>query len=218
MATQSQKDILANNLKKFLDIKGISQTDLAKTLDYPEMTVSNWVNAKFYPRIDKIQELADFFEINKSDLIEDKTHKKYDEINLNKIPGIIPIQKARRIPILGTIACGPLTWSEENFEGYFVADLNIKGDFCLKAKGDSMIGAGIYDGDFVFLRKTPDVDSGKIAAVRIQDETTLKKVIKTENAVILQPCNDSYPPIILDENSDALIVGEMIGIYHTFVD
>lgn len=72
MATQSQKDILAKNLKIQLQNKGISQTDLAKTLDYPEMTVSNWINAKFYPRIDKIQEMADYFGINKSDLIEDK--------------------------------------------------------------------------------------------------------------------------------------------------
>ena len=78
MANQEQKDILSKNLKLYLARKGLSQTDLAKELGYPEMTVSNWVNAKFYPRIDKIQEIADFFGINKSDLMEDK---KDDENN-----------------------------------------------------------------------------------------------------------------------------------------
>lgn len=82
MATQRQKDILAYNLKSLLSEKKINQTDFAKLMNYPEMTVSNWVNAKFYPRIDKIQEMADFFKINKSDLIEDKTTKVE---NLNNI-------------------------------------------------------------------------------------------------------------------------------------
>lgn len=81
MANQDQKDILSKNLKIYLDRKGLSQTDLAKELGYPEMTVSNWVNAKFYPRIDKIQEMADFFGINKSDLMEDKSDDENTHFN-----------------------------------------------------------------------------------------------------------------------------------------
>lgn len=81
MANQDQKDILSKNLKTYLDRKGLSQTDLAKELGYPEMTVSNWVNAKFYPRIDKIQEMADFFGINKSDLMEDKSDDENTHFN-----------------------------------------------------------------------------------------------------------------------------------------
>lgn len=80
MATQKQKDIFAKNIKYYLNERGLTQTQLAKILDYPEMTVSNWVNAKYYPRIDKIQEMADFLSINKSDLIEDKI-----ETNTNKL-------------------------------------------------------------------------------------------------------------------------------------
>lgn len=80
MATQKQKDTFAKNIKYYLNERGLTQTQLAKILDYPEMTVSNWVNAKYYPRIDKIQEMADFLSINKSDLIEDKI-----ETNRNKL-------------------------------------------------------------------------------------------------------------------------------------
>ena len=80
MATQKQKDTFAKNIKYYLNERGLTQTQLAKILDYPEMTVSNWVNAKYYPRIDKIQEMADFLSINKSDLIEDKI-----ETNTNKL-------------------------------------------------------------------------------------------------------------------------------------
>lgn len=80
MATQKQKDTFAKNIKYYLNERGLTQTQLAKMLDYPEMTVSNWVNAKYYPRIDKIQEMADFLSINKSDLIEDKI-----ETNTNKL-------------------------------------------------------------------------------------------------------------------------------------
>ena len=67
------KVIFANNLEKYLNIKRMTQTDLSKTLNIPEMTVSNWMNAKTYPRVDKIQLLADFFGIQKSDLTEAKT-------------------------------------------------------------------------------------------------------------------------------------------------
>lgn len=80
MATQKQKDTFAKNIKYYLNERGLTQTQLAKILDYPEMTVSNWVNAKYYPRIDKIQEMADFLSINKSDLIENKI-----ETNTNKL-------------------------------------------------------------------------------------------------------------------------------------
>lgn len=84
MATQKQKDIFAKNIKHYLNERGLTQTQLAKILDYPEMTVSNWVNAKYYPRIDKIQEMADFLSINKSDLIEDKIENNTNNLTTDQ--------------------------------------------------------------------------------------------------------------------------------------
>ena len=202
------KKVLAKNLQYYMDLNNISRNDLIESLDLKYMTLSDWLNAKTYPRIDKIELLANYFNINKSDLIEDK-------IDLSQIDGITLLNKARRIPILGTIACGTPIWAEENFEGFFIADFSIKSDFIVKAKGDSMIEAGINDGDLVFLKKTPTVDNGRIGAVLIDDEATLKKVIKTDNAVILQPCNSDYQPIVLTSYDEAMILGEMVGVYQT---
>ena len=211
MATQKQKDTFARNIKYYLNERNMTQTELAKTLDYPEMTVSNWVNAKYYPRIDKIQEMADFLSINKSDLIEDKPK----DIDITKIPGIIPIKKIKRIPILGVIHCGEPIWAEENFEGYFSTDPELfMADFSLYATGDSMIDANIYEGDLVFFRKTPSPETGTIVAVLIDDEAALKKYTKTDSALIFSPCNDKYNPIVITETTDksVMILGEMVAV------
>lgn len=213
MATQKQKDTFARNIKYYLNERNMTQTELAKTLDYPEMTVSNWVNAKYYPRIDKIQEMADFLSINKSDLIEDKPKK--EDIDITKIPGIIPIKKIKRIPILGVIHCGEPIWAEENFEGYFSTDPELFiADFSLYATGDSMIDANIYEGDLVFFRKTPSPDTGTIVAVLIDDEAALKKYTKTDSALIFSPCNDKYNPIVITEATDksVMVLGEMVAV------
>ncbi len=139
------------------------------------------------------------------------------ELDYSSIPGIIPLHKARRIPILGTIACGDPIWADENYEGYFVADTSIKADFCLRAKGDSMIDADIQNGDLIFLKKASDADNGKIVAVLLDNEATLKKIYKTDDSIILQPCNTKYAPKIIHEKDydSVLILGEAVGKYTT---
>jgi repressor LexA len=101
----------------------------------------------------------------------------------------------RKVPILGTIAAGLPITATENILGYEYTDDNC--DFCLKVKGDSMIGARIYDGDIVFIRKQPDIESGEIAAVIIDnEEATLKRILKVNGTVILHPENPNYKDLI----------------------
>ena len=193
----------------YMEDKDISRTQLAEILDTPYSTLSDWVNGKKYPRIDKIELLANYFGIDKSDLIEDK-------INIEDIPGAIPMQKGRLIPILGEIACGDPILAQENLDGYFLSDPSIiKGDFILKAQGDSMIDAGIEEGDYVFISQTPDVENGAIAAVLIDDDTTLKRFYKTDSQIVLQPENKAYSPIIITEEDgkNIKILGQVIGLY-----
>ena len=76
--------------------------------------------------------------------------------------------------------------ANEEVDLYVEAGANIQADFCLKAKGDSMIGARIYDGDIVFIRKQPMVEDGEIAAAIIDDEATLKRVYYDQEAGVLQ--------------------------------
>lgn len=202
------KTTISKNLKSLMEENNINNKELASKLNVSESTVGKWLLEKATPRMGKVEELANLFNVNKSDILEDK-------IDLSQIDGITLLNKARKIPILGTIACGTPIWAEENFEGFFIADFSIKADFALKCKGDSMIEAEIYDNDLVFLKKVSDVDNGKIAAVLIDNEATLKKIVKTDNAIILQPCNQDYQPIVLTNNEDVMILGEMVGVYQT---
>ena len=88
---------------------------------------------------------------------------------------IFPVTK-KRIPYLGEISCGKPVFAREEHDCYVAAGDDIEADFCLRATGDSMIGARILDGDLVFIKASPMVDNGEIAAVIIGDEATLKRV------------------------------------------
>ena len=92
--------------------------------------------------------------------------------NISNINDIIPIQK-HKIPLLGEIACGEPIFAEESFEGYMSCD-NIKADFALRCKGDSMINARIFDGDIVFIQRQSIVNNGEIAAIIIDDDSDIK--------------------------------------------
>jgi len=102
--------------------------------------------------------------------------------------GLKPI-KTKKFPMFGEIACGQPIYANEDYETFIEASERINADFCLTAKGDSMINARIFDGDIVFIKEQPDVDNGEIAAVLIEDEVTLKRVYKYENRLELRPEN-----------------------------
>ena len=100
-----------------------------------------------------------------------------------------------KLPLLGKIAAGQPILAVEDCE-YFSPISDTRADFCLRVKGDSMIGAGIKDGDIVFIRKQDSVDDGEIAAVLVEDEATLKRVYLSDDAVTLISENPKYKPMI----------------------
>ena len=99
------------------------------------------------------------------------------------------------LPLLGKIAAGQPILATEECE-YFSPINDTRADFCLRVKGDSMIGAGIKDGDIVFIRKQESVDDGEIAAVLVEDEATLKRVYISNDAVTLISENPKYKPMV----------------------
>ena len=117
-----------------------------------------------------------------SSLADNDDYEKY---------GLKTIQ-LKKFRVLGEIACGQPIYANEEYETYIEASCDIKADFCLIARGDSMINARIFDGDVVFIRNQPDVENGEIAAVIIDDEATLKRVFKHENRVELRPENPMH--------------------------
>ncbi|MDN5389841.1 MULTISPECIES: LexA family protein [Bacillus] len=200
---QKLKEIMANNLKKQLKRKGISQTMMARDLNIPEMTVSNWVKGKTYPRPDKIQLMADYFGITRTQLTEESPS------NLTPIaPQTVPI------PVLGTIACGEPILAEENVTEYVYEspDQLPSGNlFYLKAKGTSMEPT-IPDGSYVLVREQPEVENGEIAAVLVNGDTeaTLKRIKRQGDIVILMPDNPNYSPYIITPENPARIIGQAI--------
>ena len=110
---------------------------------------------------------------------------------------IFPLQR-KRVPLLGEIACGEPIFCNEGRESYIAAGTDIKADFCLKARGDSMIGARILDGDVVFIQRDVELVSGQIYAVAIDDEATLKRVYYDEATQELRLLaeNPKYPTMV----------------------
>lgn len=104
----------------------------------------------------------------------------------------------KKFPMLGEIACGDPIWAEEDKEHYVMAGMDIQADFCLTAKGDSMINARINDGDIVFIKQQPMVENGEIAAVIIDNEATLKRwyYYPEDNKLMLVAENPKYPPLM----------------------
>ena len=135
------------------------------------------------------------------------------ESALPDVPGVLPLPACRRVPLLGSIACGKPLLAVENLEGEVEMPENIHADFALRCRGDSMIGARIMDGDIVYIRSQPDVDDGDIAAVLIEDEATLKRVYKIPGRVQLRPENPAYP--VMEYQGQQLesirILGKAVG-------
>jgi SOS regulatory protein LexA len=120
------------------------------------------------------------------------------------------------VPILGTVTAGQPILAVENIDGYFPLlseDLPNKDIFMLKVKGESMINAGILDGDKVLVQNQPSADNGDIVVAMIEDSVTVKTFYKEKNHYRLQPENDSMDPIIV---SDLSIVGKVIGLYRKY--
>lgn len=108
---------------------------------------------------------------------------------------IMPMPEMKKVPLLGSIACGDPILAAENIEDYVDIPKHIKADFALTCKGDSMINARIFDGDVVYIRQQETVENGEIAAVLNDDgEATLKRVRIYDDHVILEPENPMYPP------------------------
>lgn len=194
---------------------GLTLKDVARLVGVSPPTVSRWERGEISNmKRDKIAKLATTLELSPEDITG--TNKK--KMNLPKNATIIKMEGSfsNSVPILGRISCGSGAFLDESFDGKFEIDSSVEADYCLIARGDSMIEAGIDDGDRVFLRKTSALRDGHIYATVIKGEDTavLKKLYRDKNQIVLQPCNSNYRPQILPK-SDVLIVGECTHVLKT---
>lgn len=203
---KSAREIFSDNLQALIESRKVDQKDLAEYVGVSEMAVSNWVRGEKYPRIDRIQKIADFFNVPKSRLTEEQKP--------NNILKIEP--KFVRIPILGKIACGEPIFAEENIDGYvYELEEGLPSGklFGLIAKGDSM-EPNITNGSKVLIRAQSDVEHGEIAAVLVNDDTeaTLKRVKKQGNAILLMSDNPNYEPIVITSKDSIRIIGKAVRV------
>ncbi|HWQ98893.1 MAG TPA: S24 family peptidase [Clostridia bacterium] len=134
---------------------------------------------------------------------------KFDVFSL---PGVLPVPRMVKKPLLGAIACGDPILAVQNLDGYVDTPEGIHCDFALRCKGDSMVGARIHDGDVVYIRLQDDIENSEIAAVIIdEEEVTLKRVYKLPHGMILQAENPAYAPIQINGSHSARIIGKAVG-------
>ena len=192
MSDLGNKAVFSQNLRNLMQKFGKSRNQVCDDLGFKYTTFTDWYNGNKYPRIDKIEMLADYFNVLKSDLIE--------RTPTNAVP--IDVAHLKRIPILGRIAAGKPIYAEENIEGYTYTDLNGGHEyFGLRVRGDSMDAAGIKDGYVVIVRRQDIVDNGQIAVCLIDgEEATLKRFSRAGDTVTLMPqsTNPVHQALVFD--------------------
>ena len=177
--------------------QGMSQEALASLLGYRDRSSIAKIEAgKVNLAQSKLTALCDIFKVEIHDLL-----------------GLQPMPRFREIPVLGTIACGAPILAQEHIDGYTGVPDTIHADFALICKGDSMMGARIYDGDLVYIRQQETVENGEIAAVLIDGEATLKRVRLGPDSIALMPENPMYRPLILwgEEMNQVRILGKAVA-------
>ncbi len=123
------------------------------------------------------------------------------------------------VPIVGTVTAGEPILAVENIEGYFPISpefLKNRQTFMLKVKGESMVNAGIYSGDYILVEETPVASDGEIIVALVEDSVTVKRFYKEEDHFRLQPENDSMDPILVPMGTSFSIVGKVIGLFRIF--
>lgn len=186
----------AKRLKELRVSRGLTQDDLARELNLVKSSISMYENGKRKPSFEVLEAIADYFNVNMDTLY-------------SSAPVFVPSLK--RVPMLGYAAAGqPL----ENLDGqdtyYVETDSRYAVDFCITVRGDSMINAGINDGDIVFVKAQPEVPNGKIACVEIDNERVcIKRFYKTDTGVTLVSENPKYAPLQFSESncSDFKVLG-----------
>lgn len=205
----NELNIIRRRIKEQRERLGYSYQNLADLTHLSKSTLQRYETGNIgnLP-LDKLEVLATALNCSPAYLMGWEEEKP----NLSRF-GVESLPQMRKIPLLGTIACGTPILARENIAQFTDVPVEIHADFALRCKGDSMVDAHIYDGSIVYVREQPDVENGEIAAVVIGEEATLKRVYKYPGKVVLKPENPEYAPLIYagGEINDLRIIGRAIA-------
>lgn len=202
------KEIMAKNIKKYMNIHNVSRKRMSEALKVSYSTLSDWINAKTYPRIDKIEMMANYFGVSKSDLVEDKQSTNTVQITT--------------APVLSKVSAGMPIYAEENIVDYIYLPADEvrpgKEVFGLIVSGDSM-NKEFKEGDIVIIEKDSIVENGEVGVVLINGyNATLKQVKYVNDSIVLMPQSDNpeHDPQIYNNQDEVCIIGKVIGMHRKF--
>lgn len=217
------KSLIENSEKTYQELEKVTGIKKSSLQRYASGTT---------PKIplDVIERLSVFFNVSKEYLMgwEDTPNGETSSRFLHSMENyslassilaeIRPITK-KRLPLLGNVACGEPIFANEDHESYIEANADLDADFCLTAKGDSMINARIFDGDILFVKAQGTVENGEIAVVLIDNEATVKRVYydKENNVITLVPENPTHKPLRYtgEQLNQIRILGKVISGQYT---
>ena len=210
MSDLGNKQIMAKNIRYYMNKHSVSQTEICNTLGIKMPTFSDWVNAKTYPRIDKIELMANYFGISKADLVEEHTAQSTNST-------------AVTIKVLGRVAAGlPIEAVENIIDTEEISEeLSKTGEFFgLQIHGNSM-EPKFSEGDVVIVRKQEDAESGDIVIATVNGtDATCKRLRKYRDGIELISTNPSYEPMFFSaeeiEQKPVRIIGRVVELRAKF--
>ena len=197
--------MIGENVKYLRKTKGLSQAVLARKLGINQASISLWESGKTNPDTETLMKLAKIFDVPLDYFMQDEPRRELDSVAIRK----------NAVPILGNIACGERVTPDTNPEGFADLPEGVHADFALRCKGDSMIPT-FLDGDLVLIKQQPEVENGQIAAVNIENETTLKRIYMHENGVILRADNPAFGQVFIPSDRQIIIHGLAVGYTRLF--
>lgn len=203
----------AEILKSLREQHGLSQQEVADKLGIDRTTYVKYESGSSKP-VRKLSELAALFGVTTDYLLG-------NDVDPNKLSNYLgPVVENKKIPIIGSVKCGPNGLAYEYLEGYIFVDDSLTGDVtAFVCKGDSMKDIGISDGDIAIVRRQCTIENGELAVVIINgEEGTLKRVRYHDNVMILEAANPAYPPRIFSgkEMNVVKIFGKVIQVRKNF--
>jgi repressor LexA len=190
----------SSRLKKILALRGMKQIELVEKTGLGKSAISQYVSGKVTPKQDKLYALARALNVSPTWLMGFDTPMQAGDTS--KYENVF-VPELKKVPMLGYAAAGqPL----ENLDGqdtyYVQVESDQPVDFCITVRGDSMVGAGIDDGDIVFVRQQPEIENGQIGCFEIDgNRVCLKRFYKTGASVTLVSENPKYDPMVFSEDN-----------------
>ena len=237
------KQIMADNIKRLLSAKGLNPRQLAIALDFKYTTVNDWVNAKTYPRIDKIEMLANFFNVSKSDLVENKNEEIATTSPVQAIyDQLTPPRQAKALTYLEKQL---LEQNEEETKknevseviqlyvydyydhaasagtGQYLNDVQVEQiELPIEVDADFVIPIkgdsmepDYHDGDLVFIQTSVDLNDGVIGVFNYNGEAYIKQLVIDTEQAYLHSLNPKYKDMPITPETDFRIIGEVVGRY-----